>query len=135
MNETTKSRLLDLVAAVEALPANHLDLFWWTCNTTCCAVGAYCIAHPERLRLTHRGQGGRPMLGSVGGWEAVKTHFELSAHEADRLFLADMYPTEQQTGEPARRAVIRRVLDFIGVPVPVTEVEAVYEPEGELVEV
>lgn len=113
-------RLRKVIEAVEAAPEERFDMETWSCGTTACAIGHYCLAnrHAELwLDLDFTGIG-IPMLGTLDSYRAVEALFGISCDQAEEIFSPLKY-----TSGARRSHVIARIRQFIAdnepVPAPV----------------
>jgi hypothetical protein len=86
-----------------------------TCSTAACAMGLACgsgVFAGEGLTYSADENGGlTPIFGSVEGWDAVKSFFDLDQDQAVRLFAEHSYAVTE--GEAAAQAVAVRIRQMI----------------------
>jgi hypothetical protein len=110
--------LLDVATVLEGVPDEKFDLTYWRnrrpeCGTTCCAIGHYVEAWPDRglWFLPGHGWDGDKLSAASGAanWDAVCEHFDIGEQAALHLFAFWRYTAIEKT----RAHVIARIRIFV----------------------
>jgi len=112
--------LRQIIEDIKAVPDEQFNMRFWhsvNCQTSCCAIGAHVLAHPEvDLKLRFDYDWGRvkyysPALEDVDGFYAVAKYLEIGFYEAVHLFDSSAYGCEEFPLK--KETVINRIERFI----------------------